>query len=142
MPDGRPDLSAPAPKGADGKPDLSGIWAAANINNPDLAGDGVTAPLQPWAAALYNERRENLGKDRPSGRCLPHGVTDYDGLGFNWKLLQTPETIAILYEGYNHYRQILMDGRPLPKPTGARVSGLLRGPLGRRYTGGRHDRLQ
>src|SRR5438876_4066447 len=25
--DGRPNLAAPAPKGADGKPDLSGVWA-------------------------------------------------------------------------------------------------------------------
>jgi len=25
--------------------------------------------------------------------------------------------IAFLFEGYNHYRQIFMDGRPLPKPT-------------------------
>jgi hypothetical protein len=101
----------------DGKPDLSGIWAGVNINLPNLAADGDGAPMQPWAAALYKERTENLGKDRPSGRCLPHGVTDNDALGFNWKLLQTPGTIAILYEGYNHYRQILMDGRPLPKPT-------------------------
>ena len=28
LPDGRPNLSAPAPLAADGKPDLSGIWAA------------------------------------------------------------------------------------------------------------------
>ena len=98
-PDGKPNLSAPAPKTPDGKPDLSGIWAAVDINLPNLAADGVGAPMLPWAAALYKERTENLGKDRPSGRCLPHGVTDFDALGFIWKLLQTPGTIAILYEG-------------------------------------------
>ena len=28
LPNGKPNLSAPAPKSPDGKPDLSGIWAA------------------------------------------------------------------------------------------------------------------
>ena len=31
-PDGKPDLSAPAPKTPDGKPDLSGIWKATDPN--------------------------------------------------------------------------------------------------------------
>src|SRR6058998_2373374 len=76
-PDGKPNLSAPAPKAADGKPDLTGIW-----RNPDgryldnLATGGVEVPFQPWAQALYKERQESFSKDRPSGRCLPHGVPD------------------------------------------------------------------
>ena len=117
-PEGRPNLSAPAPKTPDGKPDLSGIWAAADGKYlQNLAADGVEVPMQPWAAALYKERSTNFGKGRPSERCLTHGVTDFDALPIGWKILQTPGTIAILYEAYNHYRQILMDGRPLPEPT-------------------------
>jgi hypothetical protein len=116
--DGKPDLSAPAPKTPDGKPDLSGIWAAAdNKYLQNLAADGIQVPFQPWAEKLYKERSENLGKGRPSERCLTHGVTDFDALGINWKILQAPATIAILYEAYNHYRQIFLAGRPLPKPT-------------------------
>jgi hypothetical protein len=115
--DGKANLSAPTPKTADGKPDLSGIWVAAdNRHLADLA-DGAAVPMLPWAAALSKERTENLAKGHPSERCLTHGVTDFDTLGIPWKIVQTPKTIAVLYEAYNHYRQILLDGRPLPKPT-------------------------
>ena len=117
-PDGKPNLSALAPKMPDGKPDLSGIWASAdNKYLQNLAADGIEVPFQPWAEKLYKERSENLGKGRPSERCLTHGVTDFDALGINWKIIQTPGMIAVLYEAYNHYRQIFLDGRPLPKPT-------------------------
>ena len=117
-PDGKPNLSAPAPKMPDGKPDLSGIWASAdNKYLQNLAADGIEVPFQPWAEKLYRDRSENLGKGRPSERCLTHGVTDFDALGINWKIIQTPGMIAVLYEAYNHYRQIFLDGRPLPKPT-------------------------
>jgi len=117
-PEGKPNLSAAAPKMPDGKPDLSGIWAAAdNKYLQNLAADGIEVPFQPWAEKLYKERSENLGKGRPSERCLTHGVTDFDALGINWKNIQTPGMIAVLYEAYNHYRQIFLDGRPLPKPT-------------------------
>ena len=117
-PEGKPNLSAAAPKMPDGKPDLSGIWASAdNKYLQNLAADGIEVPFQPWAAKLYKERSENLGKGRPSERCLTHGVTDFDALGINWKIIQTPGMIAVLYEAYNHYRQIFLDGRPLPKPT-------------------------
>jgi len=117
-PEGKPNLSAAAPKMPDGKPDLSGIWAAAdNKYLQNLAADGISVPFQPWAEKLYKERSENLGKGRPSERCLTHGVTDFDALGINWKIVQTPGMIAVLYEAYNHYRQIFLDGRPLPKPT-------------------------
>ena len=33
------------------------------------------------------------------------------------RIIQTPGMIAFLFEGYNHYRQIFLDGRPLPTPT-------------------------
>jgi hypothetical protein len=117
-PDGKPNLSAPAPKTADGKPDLSGIWVAADIKYlNDLTAAGVDIPLQPWARALYNQRKDNMGKGRPSERCLTRGVVDFDTIAMNIKFVQTPSEIAVLYEEYNHFRQIMMDGRPLPQTT-------------------------
>jgi hypothetical protein len=117
--DGKPNLTAPAPKTADGKPDLSGIWHVRDRKYLfDLATDVGQAPFQPWAAALYKERLANNGKDRPSGRCLPHTLTDAPLVGTTvFKILQTPGVTAVLYEEMNHYRQIFTDGRALPPPT-------------------------
>src|SRR5216683_4712981 len=62
-PDGKPNLAAPAPKTPDGKPDLSGIWTAPEDKYfRDLGADGVEIPMQPWAAALFKQRKENLEK--------------------------------------------------------------------------------
>jgi len=73
--------------------------------------------MLPWAAALYQQRRDNLEKGHPSERCIGHGVTDYDAAATLRRIIQTPGIIAILFESYNHYRQIFLDGRPLPQPT-------------------------
>jgi hypothetical protein len=111
LPDGKPNLAAPAPKTADGKPDLSGVWtitAAANPANVLKPGD-----VQPWAEALTKERQENLGKDNPSSaHCLPFGPGFNSATNF-LKIVQTPALIVILSEDLT-YRQIFLDGRDLP----------------------------
>ena len=116
--DGKPNLAAPAPRGSDGKPDLSGIWRAAADNRllGNLAiNEPGGAPFQPWAAAVYKERQENLAKDRPTGRCLPHGVPDAMMVRNGpFKIAQTPGVVFILYEEFNHYRQVFTDGRGFP----------------------------
>jgi hypothetical protein len=116
-PDGKPNLSAPAPKDADGKPDLSGLWRNPNGKYLDnIAADGIDVPFQPWAAALYKERQENFSKDRPSGRCLPHGVPDAMLVPATpFKIIQTPAETMILYENQGHFRQVFTDGRGFPK---------------------------
>lgn len=117
-PDGKPNLSAPAPR-TDGKPDLSGIWRVATGKYlQNFAADIGEAPLQPDAAALYKRRADSLGKGRPSEVCIPHGVPD--GMlvrNSPFKIVQTPGELVILYEEFNHYRQIFTDGRGLPPDT-------------------------
>jgi len=116
LPDGKPNLTAPAPKTPDGQPDLSGIWQAdGNRYLENLAGPGVQVPMHPWAAAVYKERQETLGRDKPQIHCMPHGVPDAMLVpGIPFKLIQTPNELVVLYEEFNVYRQIFTDGRALP----------------------------
>jgi hypothetical protein len=114
--DGKPNLAAPTPKTADGHPDFSGIWRAPSGKYlENLAANGLDVSMLPAARKLYQERQDNFGKDRPSGRCLPHSVTDFDAHFMPKKIIQTPGLIAMLFESYHSFRQIFTDGRPLPK---------------------------
>jgi hypothetical protein len=126
LPDGKPNLSAPAPRKADGKPSLAGIWERVTLNLPtrpfgtpntlsDRLVDVTSIPMQPWAEALFKERFEkNLGGGRPSERCLPHGIPDAMLPGALFKFIETPAVTLLLYEEFNHYRQIFTDGRSFP----------------------------
>lgn len=114
--DGQPNLSAPAPRTRDGKPDLSGIWRASTGKYlENLAADGVEVPFQPWAATVYKQRQEVNGMGRPSERCISHGLPDFEALAIPFKVIQTDGFIAVLFEAFNHYRQIFTDGRPFPE---------------------------
>ena len=116
-PDGKPNLSAPAPKQADGKPDLSGLWLTQGIYIGDIAKDlkPGEVPFQPWAEALYKPRRDTLSKDDPTGWCIPGGVPRSDAVPYPFKVLHTRGMVVILYEAVHAYRQIFTDGRELPK---------------------------
>ena len=116
-PDGKPDLNAPVPRDANGKPSLNGIWRNVPGQNylNNLALEMDKAPFLPWAEKVFQDRRAVNGLGRPSERCLPHGVTDFNALGTPTKIIQTPEVTVILFESYNHYRQVFTDGRALPE---------------------------
>ena len=114
--DGKPNLSASAPRTREGKPDFSGIWRAPDPKYLDnLESAGAVISMLPWAAKLYAERVANEGRDRPSGRCLPHSVTDFDAHFMPKKVVQTPGLLVMLFESYHSYREIFTDGRPLPQ---------------------------
>ena len=79
--DGKPDLSAPAPKLADGKPDLGGIWLVPGLKYLiNIAADLKEVPFQPWAEAEYKRRMETKGKDDPNNFCLPSGIPEKDAV--------------------------------------------------------------
>jgi hypothetical protein len=110
LPDGKPNLSAPAPRMPDGKPDFSGLWRtdAAGVPATSKAMDAVKP--QPWAAALTKKRKELLQRDSPNILCLPSGVQIDDDVG---KIVQSSNMLVMLWSG-TQYREIFLDGRPLP----------------------------
>src|SRR5580658_9153910 len=113
--DGKADLSAPAPKLADGTPNLGGMWLVPGLKYLiNIAADLKEVPFQPWAAAAYKEHMDTLGKDDPNNFCLPSGIPEKDAVTSPWKIVQTPGLIIILYESRTIFRQVFMDGRPLP----------------------------
>lgn len=118
-PDGKPNLTAPAPKAADGKPDLSGIWQVpepkylANIA-ADLKPGGV--PFQPWAEKVFQERSKLLhASEESNAHCLPPGVPRINATPNPFKIVPMAGETVILYEAFGLYRQIFTDGRDFPK---------------------------
>ena len=116
--DGKPDMSAPVPRQSNGRPVLAGLWRP----SPGIVGDmtrgiksGETVPFQPWAEALFKERRANDSRDDPTARCVVGGVPRSDFVGYPFKILERPDMVVILYEAVHSYRQIFTDGRALPK---------------------------
>ena len=129
LPNGKPNLSAPAPRTADGKPDLSGIWKLQAQCPPGGCSDYQAAPefldfgarlkgglpYQPWAAELVKRRAARNGQDDPTSHCFPGGIVRLHTYPTFNKIVQTPRLIVILSEREVTYRQIFLDGRPLPK---------------------------
>jgi len=139
-PAGTPNLEAPAPKLADGTPDLSGIWDSekvpcdeaklplgciditlgfpvgfANIASDVPASDpNDPTPFQPWARTLVIQRMDNFGKDDPRARCLPEPGPRMWASFQMQKIIHTADSLTILHEYMGQYRQIFLDGRPLP----------------------------
>jgi len=117
LPNGKADLSAPAPKRADGKPDITGLWIPGpGVYVGDIAKDlkPGEVPYQPWAESLYKERRASNSKDDPTASCVVGGVPRSDLVPYPFKILDMPGLTVILYEAVHSYRQIFTDGRGLP----------------------------
>jgi hypothetical protein len=131
--DGTPNLAAPAPRTPDGKPDLQGLWTATEllpecsaedcIPQQGLPADQVNIgrnltgglPYQPWAAALVAERTGNGAKDDPHAHCLPPNFPRAYTFPQLVKILWTPTQLVMLHEFNATYRQVFLDGRPLPE---------------------------
>jgi hypothetical protein len=135
--DGKPDLNAPTPRLPDGKPDFSGLWHAANPNRcvpgagqfvacgTEIGGSPLGGnlgrnlpgglPYRPEAAALAKSRRADDSRDDPHVRCLPDNPPRAWTLPHLTTAIHTPKLLVLMYEVNAMYRQIFIDGRPLPE---------------------------
>lgn len=141
--DGKPNLSAPAPRASNSKPDLSGVWQVeppapgemerkvGDLGTFVVPGDDPRtfspyffniladfkpedAPIRPEAAAVFGRHAKAFGKDSPGSHCLPMGVPNTELIAAPFKIIQTAGVLVMLLEVDNSHRQIYTDGRPLP----------------------------
>lgn len=131
---GEPDLAAPAPRTVDGKPDFSGMWFA-NVPAKDYCKEadciqeermareqinlGINLPdglpYTDWSKEQMVARRANGGREDPHTYCMPPNFPRAWTLPQYMKIVQTPGLIVILHEFNAAYREIYLDGRPLPE---------------------------
>ena len=126
-PNGKPNLSAPAPRTPDGTPDLSGVWVihtdAGIAKGVDPKGHRLPFGRGglnnlPYRPGVAEKAKDPVRTEEPITRCLPTGIVIEHTLraedAGTQKIVQTPGLFLILYEYNSMFRQIFTDGRPLP----------------------------
>jgi hypothetical protein len=128
--DGKPDMAAPAPRTADGKVDLSGLWQQAN----PLPCDGINRvctdlPVSrqffdfgfdlkgglPYQPGVKEKMAKKGLTDDQYLHCIAPGGPRMHIIPTLKKFVQTPGLLVILNEFNANFRQIFLDGRPLPE---------------------------
>jgi hypothetical protein len=131
---GAPNMKAHAPRTREGKPDFSGIWFA-NVPAKDYCREkdcvqeermareqiniGIKLPgglpYTEWSKQQMVIRRANGEENDPHTYCKPPNYPRAWTLPQHTKIIQTPQEIVLLHEFNGAYREIYLDGRPLPK---------------------------
>lgn len=116
-----PEPSPPTPRLPDGTVDLGGdgIWSLPWITDfgRQLVGEDAEVPFLPWTKAMYDYNQSNNVAYDPQGFCLPPGGPRALGTPYPAEFIQQSDRIVIIFEGGAHvWREIHMDGRPLPDP--------------------------
>ena len=131
---GAPNMKAHAPRTREGKPDFSGIWFA-NVPAKDYCREkdcvqeermareqiniGIKMPgglpYTEWSKQQMIIRRANGKENDPHTYCKPPNYPRAWTLPQHTKVIQTPQEIVLLHEFNGAYREIYLDGRPLPK---------------------------
>ncbi len=112
-----------------GKPDLNGVWQALTTAWVDLedhnaslgvpAGQGVveggTIPYQDWALKKKRENFANREKLDPVNKCYLPGVPRINYMPFPFRIAQSAEHVAFIYEYTHAYRLAYLNGTKHPE---------------------------
>ena len=112
--DGKPNMSAAAPRTSGGKPDLSGIYQPNMRYFRNLAADvGIeNVPMTDEARRIHKSREDGtLGYTEPDAQCLPQGVPKINSAPVPFKIVQTDKLVVLVYEAFNLWRQVHLDNR-------------------------------
>jgi hypothetical protein len=112
--EGKPDMSAPAPRTPSGRPDLAGIYQPNMRYFRNLAADiGLeNVPMTDEARAIQAARSTGLlGWEEPDAHCLPQGVPKINMAPVPFKIVQTDTLVVLVYEAFTLWRQVFLDGR-------------------------------
>lgn len=138
MPDGKPDLSGVwhhasdnnGGNGGNAAKRQEGLTASSAPGEPvrlagqpggpgysgnvlrDVKGDSIETPL---AVKVREARMKDGNRPNPSLFCLPWGLPVNNLVPEVTKFVQSAREIVAIYEVDNSYRQIYLDGRPLPQ---------------------------
>jgi hypothetical protein len=107
LPDGKPNLQAPAPRAPDGRPELSGLWRPASVSG-DLRD---ASRLQPWVRdAMARTRRTTTSRGA-------HGAQQLGRRCRRWRRWLQAHRAGRKHACHPHsdltYRQVFLDGRKL-----------------------------
>jgi hypothetical protein len=112
----------PTPRLADGTVDLGGwgFWDQPYITDfarrmPNYK-EGDLPPMLPWTRAMWEYNRATDVAYDPQGFCLIPGGPRAMATPYPSQFIQDGRRIIIIFEGGGHvWREIFMDGRPLPE---------------------------
>jgi hypothetical protein len=80
-------------------------------------------PYQPWAAAKQKEQEDNYDRPTrpehidPQHRCMISGIPRLFTIAPQFKVIQAPGSIVLIWDEYHAYRVVPLDGRPHLGPT-------------------------